>query len=339
MGTMGLAEIMDRSFSILRKYIKTIILYSIGYGVIGILAMLILVILGAIVISISATIAGMGMGFINTSDEVIYTTIFVLIGVLYFFAVTTFSSGYQVGIVKITGQEFFKKRFYAKQAISTAFKSIFRVLGFLVLAFIFFTPFMAIIGFIIYLMFPVLDQIFTLNVYGAGEIIIIISAAILLIFAIFTILSYTVFLIFTIPALIIEKKDVFQAMKRSYQLVKDRFWRILGYMVLFGLSAYAINVSLQSFIGLLSGIIYLILRLFNIEIDYLLFVTIVYRYINWPIAMINYLVVTPVGSIMIILLYFNRRFEKEGYDILLNLMRLKENNEKEQISDHSTQRI
>ncbi|MFP4662316.1 MAG: glycerophosphoryl diester phosphodiesterase membrane domain-containing protein [Halanaerobiales bacterium] len=348
MGTMGLAEIMDRAFSILRKYIKTIILYSIGYGVIGIAAMIILIILAIIAISISVTIIGMSLGLMDTGFTGSAYTIGITIGLFtYLFAILSFSSGYQVGIVKISGQEFFRKRYYAKEAISATFKSILKVMGFIVLAFIFFIPVLVILGFIIYLMFPVLDQIFTLNIYGTGEIITIISAVILLLFAIFIILSYTVFLVFTVPALIVENKGIFAAMKRSYQLVKDRFWRIMGYLILFALSAYAINLSLQSFIGLLSGIIYLFLKLlFNTDMDYITFISIVYQFINWPIVIINYLIVTPIGSIMITLLYFNRRFEKEGYDILLSLMRLKEKKEKEnmenvkgQSSDHSTQRI
>ena len=72
MGLMNLAEIMDKSIEILKKYLTTIIMFSIGYGVI--------MFLGLIIFTIGASIfAAIALGMI---DNVVFTVIVISILVL-----------------------------------------------------------------------------------------------------------------------------------------------------------------------------------------------------------------------------------------------------------------
>ncbi len=334
MDTMSLAEIMDRSFDILRKYIKTIVIYSIGYGITALIGLLILLFLAGIVGAIIAVTIG-GDFFANPPDILVFTFM-ILIGFLYFVIVMTISSGYQVGISKITSQEFFDTRFYAAQVIKTALKSIIKVLGIVITAFLLSIPFILIFGFVFYRMFPIIDSIFTANVFGLGEVMIIILMVILLLIVTLFILAYTTIFIFSIPVMVIEQKTVINSIKRSYELVKNKFWKIFATIILFVLIVYAINISLQSFVGLITGIAYLIMKLLSLEINYFSFMTSIYQYANGPLVLINWLIIGPISSIMLTLLYFNRRFEREGYDIILNVMRIQENTERKQSSDSST---
>ncbi|MFW6022089.1 MAG: hypothetical protein ACOCQW_01035 [Halanaerobiaceae bacterium] len=334
MGTMNLAEIIDRSFDILRKYIKTIVIYTLGFGILGIIGLILVILLVFLFGAMFSDVLD-SLLINNSSDLSIYLFV-ALLGSFYFFIIAIFTSSYQVGIVRITGQEFLDRRYYADKAIKTAFKAVFKVFGIIFTGFVLFIPVFVLFFAMIYFLTPIIDELIMTSTLTAGEIILIIVLFLLALTAVLFIFTYVTFFAFSIPALTIEKTGVIQSIKRSFYLVKDKFWRLLGIIVLFGLIVYAINLSLQSLIGLITGICYLLMKLINIEIDYLSFVTTVYNYTNWPLILINWFVITPISSIMITLLYFNRRFEKEGYDIMLKLIHLEKKEEREQSIDSST---
>jgi hypothetical protein len=115
--------------------------------------------------------------------------------------------------------------------------------------------------------------------------------------------------------------------------VKNNYWRILGAWFLFYLTVYAINISLQSVVALVGGIIFLVLKFLNMQVDYMLFFTSVNAYASWPLNILSWLVISPIGSIMLTLLYYNQRFQKEGFDISLRLMALERNAERKRLSE------
>ena len=55
-------------------------------------------------------------------------------------------------------------------------------------------------------------------------------------------LIFTVFWIFSVYILFIEKKGIWDSLKGSYHLVKGRWWKTFGYILLFGLIAIAISI-------------------------------------------------------------------------------------------------
>jgi phosphotransferase system glucose/maltose/N-acetylglucosamine-specific IIC component len=91
----------------------------------------------------------------------------------------------------------------------------------------------------------------------------------------------------------------------------------------------AINFAVRGIIALLSGLIFLVMNLFNLQGDLYLSTT-VYTYSQVPINIASLLLISPISSIMLTLLYFNQRYSSEDYDLKLKLARLKNSQKGEQ---------
>jgi hypothetical protein len=322
MGVMSLAEIMDRSIEILRKHIKTILLFSLAYGVIFIGLIIISVIVGSILV---------GIAFTASLGPVVIGIIFSLFALM----IVAFSLALNIGMIKISSQEFLEERVYVDNALKATFKSLFKVLGIVVALTILFLPVIGIFAAIIYFLYTRIQiSMIPFGTYGTTEVIlIIISIIIIIIAAIVAVLAYITLFIFSLQVIVIENTGVIKALKRSYKLVRNNYWRMFGYIILFNITIYAIKVSLESFLALASSIVYLFAKFLNVGQDYKSFITKALTDFQWPLNLLSLLVITPIGTIMITLLYFNQRFKKEGYDIALNLDKIQKNEERKQLSE------
>jgi hypothetical protein len=315
MGVMGIAEIMDRSIEILRKYIKTILVHSIGYGVLLIVCFIALIIGGGILGSIGVLMLGPFFGI---------PAILLLI-----IAVFSFLTASSIGIIRIAGQEFLDYRIQASQAIKSSFKSIPRIMGIFTLAIIIYIPVMGgfwAVGYFLVNAFE--SSMIIVNASSSMGILFIVLMAILALgFGLVTLGYYTI-LSLSFQTAAIENKGTIASMKRSYYLVKGSFWRILGCVVLFYLTVYAIRASLTSFLGLIMGILYIVMDFLSIKQNFIGLIGLVYANFKWPLDILFWAVISPVSTIMMSLLYFNQRFKKEGFDIYLRLGALKQNQER-----------
>jgi hypothetical protein len=321
MDVMGIAEIMDRSVEVLRKYIKTIVLFTLAYGVICFIGIFIFMIVGGVL-----TVFSTSSGFVLPA---IILSIMILL-------IAAFSLSYSVGLIKISSQEFGEKGVYAFEAVQESFKSIRKIIGIVAAAAVLAIPAAVVFGGIAYLLYKGFENsLIHLGTFKLQEILLIIFAFIILLSAVLTFLMYATVLTFTLHAAVLENKGVIGSIKRSYGLVKNSFWRILGSIVLFSLTMYAVRSSIESFVGLIASIIYLILKLLNIQQDYITLITMVLTYTRWPLNLIFWLAVSPIGTAMLTMLYFNQRFKKEGYDIILKLKEIQNNDERKQLSEAS----
>ena len=321
MGVMSLAEIMDKSIEVLRKYIKTILLFTLAYGVIFIGIIIISIIIVSILAAITARVflGPVGVGFIFS---------------LWFFLIVAFSLASNIGMIKISSQEFLGESVYVDNALKDTFKSIIKVLGIVAMVTIIFIPVMAIFSGIIYFLYRSFQgPLFTFGAYGVKQIISIVFLIITILAAIIAIIAYITLFSFSLQAVAIENKGVIKALQRSYELVKGDYLKIFGCIILFGVTIYAIRVSLDSFVALASSIIYLFAKFLNLGGSYSVFIGKVVADFQWPLSLLSWLVITPIGTIMITLLYFNQRFKKEGYDISLNLKKIEKNEERKQVSE------
>ncbi|MGV8983010.1 hypothetical protein [Clostridium sp.] len=321
MGTMSLTEIMDRSIEILKKYIKTIVTFNLAYialclvGVVGVV--LIGVILVAIVIGLK--LSPVVIGIVST-----------ILGIGLF----TFAMCFKIGLIKISSQEFFEERIDAGKAISFSMKKIFKVLGVLLMEVLMFLPvagIFAVIGYIGYSKFQ--NSSLFLGMNDKNEITIIVITIVIILLFFLSLLAYVTIFSFSFHAVAIENKGVFAALKRSYALVKGDYFKILGCTILFNLTIYAITSSLQSFIGIVAAIIYTLFKFLNIQQDLLAYATMMYNILQWPISLLSGLVISPLLTIMMTHLYYNQRFKKEGYDILLKLNKIEKDYEKGQLCE------
>lgn len=318
MGIMSLTEIMDMSIGILRKYVKTIIMFTLGFGVVFFIALFIFILAAAIIIAITGA---------ATSSPL-------FIGIAIGFSLLVIISFYlssNIGLIKITCQEPFQGRIYASEAIKASFKSFFKVLGISIIALVIFLPVISIIGIIAYYLYPEINHIIiNTNAHLAQKIFFIIISALIILVLLSVGFVYFSLISFSLHASAIERKGVIGSLKRSFELVKGNFWRILGSLFMIYLALYAIRSSLQSFVVLIAGIVYYCLKLLNISLEYTAYISKVSLYSSWPLNIIFYLFVNPLSTIMITLIYFNERFKTEGIDILLKLRRLKKNDERMQ---------
>ena len=321
MGVMNLAEIMDRSIEILKKYVTTIIMFSIGYGVLLCAGIVIVAIIGSIFL-------GVAIGFIK--NVIFVVVIFSILGS----ALIALTLATQVGIIKITSQEFFEERIYASSAVGASFKSIFKVLGVTMIGLLLAIPAIGIFSVPVYFLYKNFESTAEfLKGNTAGIIIFTVIYMILILAAIAVIIGYITIFVFSLQALIVEKKGVIKSVKRSFYLVRHSFFKIYGCVILFSITVSAIQYSIVSFWGLAVSIVFMILKFFNVQESYTTFLTMALTYSNWPISLISWCVISPIGTIMISLLYFNQRFKKEGYDMTLRLKQIQKNQEREHLNE------
>jgi hypothetical protein len=321
MGIMTLREVMDRSVDILRKYFKTTLLFTFGYGAIGMMAAIVLIILGSIAAAISFAF------FNNTMIFAVFVTVIVLIVVAFYLSMS-------IGMIKIAAQEFSEEKVLAHNAIGAAFKSLHKVLGILVCALLLFIPVIAIFAAVIYLLYKgFLGSLVLSQIYRTKEILLIISSILTVLAAFFAIMAYSTVFMFSLHAVIIENKGVIASLGRSYALVKNNFWKMFGCTILFSLAVYGIRTSLEGFIGVIAGVIYLVLKVLDLNQDFMTFITMTASLINWPLMLISWILIVPISTHMVSLLYFNQRFKKEGYDLELKLMEIQKNVERKQLGE------
>ena len=325
MGVMNLAEIMDRSIEILKKYIKTIIMYQLGYGII-IFAMIFIsmipgVILGVVIYQVSSN---------NVVSVIGISGMCLVIATLLFAVAVTI----RIGIIKITGQEFMEEKVFASDAVKISFKNIIKVWAILTSALVLFIPVGFVLGLFIYFLYSKLNVNTILNNLNTSKIVALIILFILLTLIILgIIIAYITIFAFSLQALIIEKMGVINSLKRSYSLVIDNFWKMYGYTLLFGLIIYAIQYSLDSLLAITISIIFLILKFLNLKQNYLSFFMKEMTYTRWPLTLIVWCIVSPIQTIMMTLTYYNQRFDKEGYDLILKLKEIQKDQGKEQLNE------
>jgi len=325
MGIMSLTEIMDRSIEILKKYIKTIVTFNLAYGIISFCIIIVAIILGSIITAIT-----MGLKLNGVLSTLIIGIVFSIFGL----GITAYIISIKIGLIKISSQDFLSERIYASQAIGASAKKFFNVLGVLIMEILLFLPVVAVFAIIGYLIYNSAQQsMLFLGMYDKSEISLIILTGVVSLLGVLSILAYITIFTFSFHALAIENKGVFAALKRSYTLVKGDYFKILGCTILFGLTIYAITVSLQSFMGILASIIYMVLKFFNVSENFSTYLTMAYSFLQWPLSILSWLVISPLEIIMITNLYYNQRFKKEGYDILLKLNKIQKDEEKEQLSE------
>lgn len=314
MGIMSLSEIMDRSIDILRKYVKTIIMYNIGIGIVSGLIGFIVAVIFVLIITITSA---MSSGYI-------------LPGILIFFLVSIELGLYlsiNIGIIKISDQEFTEERIYASEAVKVSFKNMFKVIS---------LTFFACVGFIpaIIIFVALFFSFFKDPQYNSGGTVIFLI--IYIVAGIFISLIYFSVFSLSLQAMVIENLGALKSLKRSYNLVRLNFWKIFGCIVLFTLTLYAIRSSLDTFIAFAAGILYFGAKLLNINQNYSNFTAMIVLYLKWPLTIISLIVIAPINTIMVSLLYYNQRFRLEGYDLLLNLKALQKIEERKELSEHST---
>lgn len=321
MGIMGLSEIMDRSIDVLRKHLKNIVLYTLVYGMIYGTGVSFLIFGGAIFIGLSVAIM---------PSMVLPVIFFAAVGII----AGVMAMASRAGIIKISNQVFSDEKVGLGEALGATFKNLHKILGIFLIEVVLFLPIGAVFGGIIYFIIRSIDTAFIAAVsYNLRGIVLVILLVLTILAFLFVFKMYTTLFSFCLQLVVIEKKGIIVSIKRSFGLIKKNFWRIFGITILMGLTIYAIQSSLTSFLTLLLSLLYLLIKFLKLPLDYITFINITFSMANWPISIISWLIITPIGTIMTTLLYYNQRFKGEGYDLLLRLKDIQKNNERKQSSE------
>lgn len=319
MSILNLAEMLDMSVEILKKYIKTISLFALGYGIITGIISFIAFLFGGIFIGISAF-----------SGPVLPIIGGVVLGVI----IMSLYLSMRVGVIKISSQDFFNEKVYTHNAVKASFKKLPQVIGSTILSFILFLPVGGVMFVITYSVFKLLENYITYSEPTPLSVIgFFILVVILIILMFFILTAFSALVAFSVHSITIEDMGPVASIKRSFQLVKGNFWNIFWSIFFISIAIYVIRASFQGFISLIVGILYLTAKLVNLNTDFFTFFTMANAITAWPLSLLFWVIISPLSSIMTTQLYFNQRFKKEGYDMILRLRKIEKNNERKAIED------
>ncbi|MDP4178566.1 MAG: hypothetical protein Q8900_09535, partial [Bacillota bacterium] len=343
MGIMNFSEIMDRAIDVLKKYFGSIILFNLIYGIITTIVMFVLIFIGVIVGLIFGFATAGALSSFKFGSLPIISMIIVGIIVFVFIVIgITISRGLNVGVIRISSQEFVQGKIGFSEALGSTFKNIHKVLGLSFIEGILFLPALAVFlipVYFFYYMAKSADPNFksTAAQSALSVMLVLFCCTIVILLFIAVIYLYNTLFIFSVNSIIMENESVIGSLKRSWQLIKRDFWKLYGCNILIVLSISAIRYSLSSVIAVLVSILLLILKLLNANQNLLTYFNMIYSQLSWPITIISYLIINPIGIIMTNLMYFNQRFKREGYDMTIELNKIQSNakviiNERKQAS-------
>ena len=125
-------------------------------------------------------------------------------------------------------------------------------------------------------------------------------------------------------AVLVEDKPIMQSFRRSKELVKGTWWRVFGILLAIYLLIFMVNFILNGSLGLILSlvggaqgvdILELMRQIFlggtSIESSNILLFSLIRNFIN--LAVTTFLL--PLGIIGTVLLYYDLRIRKEGFDI------------------------
>ncbi|MEM7799106.1 MAG: hypothetical protein AAF633_07955, partial [Chloroflexota bacterium] len=113
-----------------------------------------------------------------------------------------------------------------------------------------------------------------------------------------------------VAILILESKNPYDAIVRAWKLSRDRFWWIVGFMILLSLISSVLITGPAAIVQL--GFSYLLLGSISATPDFLV------QTINQVVTTLLNTLFIPFQIIAIVLVYFDLRIRSEGFDIAYN---------------------
>ncbi len=314
MGIMNLAELLDSSVFILRKYCKSFIIFNLGYWAVAFIVLMILVMAMAL---------GMAGSMVASGGETAGMVVFIGLLVLLF---TTVGFCNSVGAIHIASQEVLQIKQDAAKAIGSSIKKTFPVMGLVFLGIVPLIP----IGYGLWKLAggtvqsltenASLDMLSSMGSADQRMLLTILGLLLALLVLLALLNAYLTLFTYALPSMVLENKGPAAAVKRSIQLLRGQFWHMYGVVSLIVLVMYGISASLDSFFLMLSGLAELMMHVVGLEPG--MGFTFIYAYGRGFANFLYALLFNSLGAVVLTQLYYNRVFETEGYDLKLRLSRL-----------------
>jgi len=304
---MTTAELMDRAIYIYKKSFGRQLGFAAIWGIISYLAFFVIGIVAAIVIAIFAVSAmaisapfgyaayGGGFGFM-----LLVFTIVLPIALLW-------QSVSSAGHILISKSAFYGRK--ENLPVGQLPRIAIRVFGTLIAQAIASLPFLVLVfvGFA--------SGFFSFILYNVPWVFVLLALILLVSY-----LAYMNMFSLAVAVATFERKTFFNALMRSWELIRGEFWKIAGmrllWLLIIGIiwtMTYGALASVGFFVAFLSAT-------FDLGIDYAVIglITIVSSLASFAVMF----AITPLDGIFQATLYFNQRIKKEGLDIKVRLERL-----------------
>ena len=314
---MNAAGLMDRVFDLYKATFKFQIAFSL---IIGIISSILILVLGiALALGIASIVYGtVAAGVYSDFYDryIIAAVIFTLIAILPLYLGWLYLSA--SGHILISKQAFYGEPI--ELPIRDTLKAFFRVMSAALAQLLLSMPWFVLLVIFIYNAATGYGGIleFILNIHPL--VLALTGLAYVLIYVIYS----NVFAL-SVPVAIFEKRFFFATITRSFQLLKDDFWKVLGIRILWAILVYLISYSAQ---GLLMAIVAVIAffagNLANVSA--LWFATEILQFYISLFSLFIGIIIGPMEGIMTALIYFNQKIKKDGLDIEIGLHRLLKGN-------------
>ena len=308
---MNSAELLDSVLDVYKKSFLKQIAVSMIFGTI--FSVILYVVLFTGILGFAFNMVGSAYASVDPGDifrgllpSIIFFTILIaFIAIIYISMVAT-------GHAIITKQTFLNEPTDIGKVLKQTFKKLIPVGTTCIAELIVLLPVLILMGIFIYIYIMMLMEIVNFNTIPSTlTIIATIGIAILMI--VVSLLCSTVTIMST-SAAVFENKYFFSAVKKSFQLMKPDFLKILGLLTVWTLIISAISYSLTSATSLIS-----ILGEWILPQEIAGIVALISTGIGYMLSMAVSVLLAPLSGIFATMMYINQRFKHEGLDIELNL--------------------
>ena len=305
---MNSAEVLDRVFETYKRSFGKQLLYSLIVGAIGFGVMFIFAIFGSLMLVFA--FFAYNASFIVGGGIILS---FLLLLLLFWSAAS--STGHLL---------LSKPAFYGRHVAlppGELGKTILRVVSAIIAQLLLSIPFIIIIILLLYFLFSTVFLSPVLDMFMVDPVLSVITFvgtfAIISLFGGFLYIVYTNFFFLVVSVAVFEKRIFFGTLKRSWELIRGDFWKILGIRVLWFIIIAVITNSAAGILLISDWLISTFAAGVNIELIYFGIASLV-NMLSLGIAFI----VAPLRGIMPAVIYFNQRIKKEGMGIEIQIERL-----------------
>jgi hypothetical protein len=308
---MNAAELMDRVIDIYKKSFWTQIGFAAVVAVV-VLAATSLLMMAFLMIAVFALGVGVTMGDTATGIGIAFIIAMGLLLFPAFFFLQAFSSS---GHILLSRQAFYgyKPRFKDMGI----FKVIMRVFTSILAKALVYLPFVLVgigVVFVYAVMvegFSMMDNVPVISIIGFVVIALLLGAGFVLIQNVFSL---------SVAVATFERRYFFDSLKRSWELIKPNFWKILAIRVIWVFVIATIAGSTQGIYLLFT----FLMEFFAGAVPALAMIGVFVMLASSITDMITSIIMAPLDGILHALLYFNQRMKTEGFDIELRLGKLEQ---------------
>ena len=306
---MTTAELMDRAIHIYKKSFGRQLGFAAIWGIISYLAFFLIGIVVAVVIAIFAvSFAAITVPLGDAGTYGSGFSIILLVAAIALSLVLLWQSVSSAGHILISKSAFYSRK--ENLPVGQLPRIALRVFGALIAQALASVPFLLLIfaGFA--------SGFFSFLIYATPRLTPLLFVLLNLVLVVSYLLYINMFSL-SVAVATFERKTFFNALMRSWELVRGEFWKIAGMQLLWLLIIGAISLTISGALASAGMFMAFLSTTFDLSINYAVIgiITVVSGIISFAVTF----AITPLSGVFQATLYFNQRIKKEGLDIEVRL--------------------